>query len=305
MKKICVLLLTLILTIPLFIFNGCMRELGITEKNIYIKNLSLTKTEDYDGDFTQFIANEKACAVVSICSYFQYKNNKGSYSTDYQYNSGIILNNDGYILTTSRAVKSIASNQADSLSNITANEFYVSLNSILDVKDDYYLAKLVHCDENIGLAILKFVDNFYFYTDAQNTKSSKGFQVKAEFFNATATLEIGDDCAFAGNMLDEGVGITKGVISDNELTVLPGVRLNDKTYNYIQSSAALNEEMYGGALYDENGYVIGIALTKIISDTDYSVFNKISLALPSACIVEYIDAVSQEKQTVIEYTVVS
>lgn len=302
MKKVGSLALSLVLVFSLLIFSGCFRDGVSTTKTIYLNYLPTNTDEQYEGSFTEYIGTKKAASVVSVYSYFQYRNKQGSYSEDAVLGSGIILNDDGYVLTSSRVVKTYFSDQSSS-DSLTVSKLWINLNSLYGkISDDSLSAKLIDCNEELGLAIIKLNNEFYYYTDASKTETKKGFQIKGEFFDGTTTVKTGNDCAFVGDILGEGVSITVGVISNNEMTTLGEIDFNDNTYNYIQASAALNEQMLGGALYDVNGYIIGVTQTKIVSDTDNSVFNKIGLALPSACAIDYINFVADNLQTVIEYT---
>ena len=103
--------------------------------------------------------------------------------------------------------------------------------------------------------------------------------------------------------MGEGTGITAGVVSDPEMTVLDGVTYQGTAYRFIQSTAAMNTTMLGGALYDRNGYIIGIIASKVYSDKTYSEYHKVGLSLPAACAVDYIDATADKLKTVIEYNI--
>lgn len=302
MKKIGFFLLALLLLVPVAVFSGC--EYENKPKNIYKQHITLSNlsSDEYDGTYTEYIANEKAGAVVTVCSYFEYRNNKGSHSETTVWTSGVILNDDGYILTTSNAVYAYADNLSSSLSKATVTTLYVALNPIYG-DEELYEAKLIDCDEDLNLAIIQLKDNFFYYSDAQNTASQKGFQFKSVFYDARSTLKTGDYCAFVGDLLGEGTGITAGVVSDPEMTVLDGVTYQGTTYRFIQSTAAMNTTMLGGALYDRNGYIIGIIASKVYSDKTYSEYHKVGLSLPAACAVDYIDATADKLKTVIEYNI--
>lgn len=304
MKKLGYFILIFLFLIPLSLSAGCYYNETVQPKNVYKKHITLSdiSTDVYDGSYTEYIANEKSGAVVTIYSEFKYRNIRGSYSSAYCWRSGIILNDCGYILTTGSAVQLRASDQSSSVQTVEASYVYVYLNPLYN-DAEAYSATIIDYDADLNLALLKMYDTFYYYTDEENKTSEKGFQFTAEFYDARATLKTGDYCAFVGDLIGEGVGITTGVISDNEMTVLDGVTYNQNLYHYIQATAALNEQALGGALYDKNGYIIGIAQSKVVSDTDASTFNKVGLALPSACVVDYINAVSAEKKTVISYNI--
>ena len=302
MKRIGIIFIGVFLTVTLVLVSGCYGS-DLQPKDIYKKHIALaSSSEKYENSYTEYIANEKSGAVITVYSAFEYRNNKGSHSYTETSVSGIILNNDGYILTSGNAVRSFAADQASSLQYIEASSYQIMLNPIYE-DEKYYRAKLIDYDETLNIAVLKFFDNFFYYTDTDNERAEKGFQFKAEFYDARDSLKTGDHCAFVGDALGMGVAITAGVISSNKMSVLGGIVFNNTEYFYIQSSAALNSEMLGGALYDKNGYIIGMASTKVSSDTDNTTFNKVGLALPSACVIDYINTLADDLQLVIEFTV--
>ena len=129
MKKIGSFVFIFILLLPIALLSGCYYKANVQPKNIYKKYITLSdQTADaYNGSYTEYIANEKAGAVVTVYSEYRYRNNKGTYSSSYEWRSGIILNESGYILTTGNAVRLRASDQSTTVKNVQASNIYIYL----------------------------------------------------------------------------------------------------------------------------------------------------------------------------------
>ena len=289
-------------------------EDSATAKNVYKKYItqSLVSKDEFDGTYTEYIANYCAGNVVSVYSEFMYQSVREGYKRIDTVFSGIILNNEGYILTSSFVTRyrkpSDAKSSVDDF--ISAKKIQIQLNSIYQ-DENLYSATLIDCDLDLGLAILKFKDNFYYYTDQSKKTSVKGFQFSTVFYDGQNTIKIGDSCAFVGETIGNGIGISAGIISNNKMSVselgdgqnnFGNIIYEDKEYSYMQTTAAVNPEGMGGAVFDRNGYIIGIMSSKVYSDQDSSAFHKVGLVMPSACVMNYIDTISRSKQRQITYT---
>ena len=156
--------------------------------------------------------------------------------------TGIILTQDGYLLTNAHVVAG-------------ANHVEVVLhnNQVLN-------AKLVGFDAQEDLAVLK-VD-------------THGL-TPAQFGNSDA-LRCGDPVAALGDPLGYRSTITEGIISalDREVSV------DNTTMTLLQTSAAINFGNSGGALINQYGQVVGITTIKIVSDDGSA--EALGFAIPSA-----------------------
>lgn len=101
--------------------------------------------------------------------------------------------------------------------------------------------------------------------------------------------------------------VTQGIVSSIDAQqAVPDVSYAGKTFPLLLFSAPANENMYGGALFDENGYLIGLgprAADRRICFGDLSGTCFGGHCLPRWLAV-YIDSVSEQLQRVIPYTVV-
>lgn len=148
--------------------------------------------------------------------------------------SGIIFNEEGYVLTNYHVVSG-------------AKQITVILNTGED-EGKQVNAKLVNYDADMDVAVIKITDKV-------------SMPAVAEFGDSDA-LEIGDTAVAIGNPLGkEFLGtVTSGVISavKREISIEDGQK-----QTYIQTDAAINPGNSGGALVNVYGQVIGINSAKI------------------------------------------
>lgn len=154
--------------------------------------------------------------------------------------SGVIISEDGYILTNNHVISS-----ADSSS------FYqVSDAKSIKVKiygdDTEYDAKIIGADSQTDLAVLKI---------------DKTGLTPAELGNSSS-VQIGEFVLAIGNPYELDYSVTAGIISalNREMTV------ENTTYNVIQADCAINSGNSGGALVNSKGEVIGITTLKLAGD---------------------------------------
>lgn len=144
--------------------------------------------------------------------------------------SGIIISEDGYIVTNQHVIDG-------------ASEISVILNT-----GDEITATLVGQDTKTDLAVLK-ID-----TDKQLTCAVLG--------DSTQT-QVGELAVAIGNPLGQEFSgsVTAGIISAVNRTMT----IDNRTYNLLQTDAAINSGNSGGALINQYGEVIGINSVKLSS----------------------------------------
>ena len=145
--------------------------------------------------------------------------------------SGIVLSEDGYILTNNHVISG-------------ADKITVYIMPEEDgAEEATYEATLIGSSESHDVAVLKI--------DAQG--------LNAATFGDSDQLEIGELAVAIGNPMGNVHGsVTAGIISakEQELTI------DDVTINAIQTDAAINPGNSGGALFDSYGNVIGVVYAK-------------------------------------------
>ena len=152
--------------------------------------------------------------------------------------SGIIISDDGYILTNNHIVATSSSESYYEVSDATK----VTVTLFNDETE--YEAKIIGKDEQTDLAVIKI----------EKTGLSK-----AEFADSDS-IKVGEFAMAVGNPLGMQSSITCGVVSavNREVTDSDG-----KTFKLIQTDAAINSGNSGGALVNSEGKVIGINTLKL------------------------------------------
>ncbi|MBO5364507.1 MAG: trypsin-like peptidase domain-containing protein [Clostridia bacterium] len=180
---------------------------------------------------TTEIAKKVGPAVVGITSVVQGQMSIfGGFSQSNGEGSGIILSQDGYIVTNNHVVENSTS-------------VLVTLNT-----GSEYEAKVIGADEQTDLAVIKI-------------------EPKEELIVATlgdsTQLEVGERVVAIGNPMGlEFFGsVTQGIVSAVNRTI----SIDNRTMNLIQTDAAINSGNSGGALINAYGEVIGINSVKVSS----------------------------------------
>lgn len=186
-----------------------------------------------------------APSIVAIYGYIDDK-------VGYYWGTGIILSEDGLILTNTHVIDG-----CDSAS--------VKLHDNTE-----YEATLVGADAISDIAILKI--------DATGLSPAT--------FGSTHDLAVGDEVAAIGNPLSENyrATLTNGIISGIER----GMTYKGRSMNLLQTNTALNEGNSGGALFNMYGQVIGVTNMKMVSN--YTSIEGIGFAIPSDTAKEIVDA---------------
>ena len=152
--------------------------------------------------------------------------------------SGIIISDDGYILTNNHIVSTSSENAYYEVSEATK----VTVTLFNDTTE--YEAKIIGKDEETDLAVIKI---------------DKTGLTKAEFADSD-NIKVGEFAMAVGNPLGMQSSITCGVISavNREVTDTDG-----KKFTLIQTDAAINAGNSGGALVNSEGKVIGVNTLKL------------------------------------------
>ena len=181
--------------------------------------------------------------------------------------SGIIISEDGYILTNNHVISG-------------ADKITVYVNSGEEGEEEQtYEATLVGSSENNDIAVLKI--------------DAKG--LNAATFGDSDQLEVGELAVAIGNPMGKVHGsVTAGIISavEQELTI------DDVTINAIQADAAINPGNSGGALFDSYGNVIGVVYAKSSSVS----IEGIGYAIPVNNIKELVEQMINDPDSVKDQT---
>lgn len=152
--------------------------------------------------------------------------------------SGIIISEDGYIVTNNHVINSSSTSSYYEIGEATKVSVYL-YNDTTE-----YEAKVVGTDETTDLAVIKI---------------DKTGLTAAELGDSSS-VQVGEFSMAIGNPLGMQSSVTSGVISalNRDVTDSDG-----KTFTLIQTDAAINSGNSGGALVNSQGQVIGINTLKV------------------------------------------
>lgn len=182
---------------------------------------------------------------VSVSSFFS------SQRVETGSGSGVVLSEDGYIVTNYHVVKD-------------ADQLLVTLPN-----GKQGPAKIIGVDQRTDLAVIKVEQN--------------GLQPAV--FGNSDNIKVGELAVAIGNPLGEELAstVTAGVISALNRTV----DIEEKQFRLIQTDAAVNPGNSGGALVNYRGEVIGINSIKIV---DVNV-EGLNFAIPSNTVKPIVDSI--------------
>ena len=157
--------------------------------------------------------------------------------------SGIIISEDGYILTNNHVVDTSSSSSYSYYDISDATSVKVKLNSGTYGDNATFDAKIVGKDSQTDLAVLKI---------------DKTGLTAAEFADSDQAV-VGEFVMAVGSPLGLDTTVTQGIIS----AVNREVESEGTKYVCIQTDAAINSGNSGGALVNSDGKVIGINTLKL------------------------------------------
>lgn len=171
------------------------------------------------------VAAKVANSVVEITTETVVNNNRlGQYVTSGA-GSGVILTEDGYIVTNNHVIEG-------------ASSITVRLKN-----GESYPATLVGTDEKTDIAVIRI--------------TATG--LPPAVLGNSAELVVGETAVAVGNPLGElGGTVTSGIISALERQV----RIDNETMTLLQTNAAINQGNSGGGLFNAKGELIGVVNAK-------------------------------------------
>jgi serine protease Do len=156
--------------------------------------------------------------------------------------SGIIISEDGYILTNNHIVNSSSSSSSSSSYYEVGEASKVTVYLYNDETE--YEATIIGTDSQTDLAVIKI---------------DKTGLTPAELGDSDS-VSVGEFAMAVGNPLGMDSSVTAGIISAVNRKVTDS---DGKTWTLIQTDAAINSGNSGGALVNSEGQVIGINTLKL------------------------------------------
>ena len=211
-----------------------------TKSDGYVKQTSL---ENY-SDTSVYAANKILPSIVGIkIDYTVHSTSifgRTGSTTATASGSGIIISEDGYILTNNHVVSSSSSDSNSYYQISEATKVTVTLFN----DETEYEAKIVGQDKQTDLAVIKI---------------EKTGLTKAEFADSD-DVKVGEFAMAVGNPVNMTSTVTTGIVSAVNRKITDS---DSKTYTCIQTDAAINSGNSGGALVNAQGKVIGINTLKL------------------------------------------
>ena len=205
--------------------------------NYDISDLNLSQVSLSNYSDTAIYAAQKALpSMVSITVEYDV-NYMGMKKSAAGAGSGVVISDDGYILTNNHVISSSDSSSFYQVSD--AKSVKVKIYG----DETEYTAEIIGTDSQTDLAVLKI---------------DKTGLTAAEFGNSSS-VQIGEFVLAIGNPYNLDYSVTAGIISalDRKMTV------ENTTYKVIQADCAINSGNSGGALVNSKGQVIGITTLKL------------------------------------------
>lgn len=196
---------------------------------------SLVNIVDYSNTST-YVAEKVLPSVVGIKVTYQVSSFFGGSGTTEATGSGIIISEDGYIVTNNHVISSESNSSYYQLSEATG----IKVNLYGDTES--YDATVVGTDSYTDLAVLKIEKSGL-------TPATLG---------DSGNLKIGEFVMAIGNPLGLDYSVTCGVVS----AIDRDISIDGTSYNAIQTDAAINSGNSGGALVNSKGEVVGINTLK-------------------------------------------
>lgn len=149
--------------------------------------------------------------------------------------SGVVMSEDGYIITNNHVVC-----RSDS------NTTYADRVTVTMKNGTEYDAEVIGGDPNADVAVLK-------------VELGDGERLRAAIFADSNTLAVGEEVIAIGNPLGELSGtVTNGIIS----ALAREISVEGVTMNLLQTNAAINPGNSGGGLFNMKGQLIGLVNAK-------------------------------------------
>ena len=195
------------------------------------------------------VAKIASASVVNITVYSS-DGSAGAYA------SGVIMSEDGYVLTNDHIYSSISSPQ-----------LLVTLHDNTEYKADF-----VAGDTRSDLSIIKL-------RDASGLKTAT--------FGSSSALNVGDEVMAIGQSDGLSGTVTTGIVSCMDRRV--SYTTEKYSMKLIQTTAAINPGSSGGALVNMRGEVVGITSSKVVNDE----VEGICFAIPSDYAVSIVKNMQQ------------
>ena len=207
-------------------FSPASQSNNSTTQNTSQNTVTYLPTSTSDSLTTPQIYEKTINSVVAISTYL----NQGGYQQAIGTGTGIIMSEDGYIITNAHVIED-------------GNQIMVTLNDGTE-----YQAQVVGSDSKVDIAVIKV----------------EATGLTAGNFGDSDSLVHGEPAIVIGNPLgmDFAGTITDGIISSTSREV----KIDNYIMNLLQTNAAVNRGNSGGPLINCRGEIVGVVSAKISVD---------------------------------------
>lgn len=213
-----------------------------TETNTNNSEYNATLMDIAEYSETSVAVSEKVLpSVVGITVTYNIQSTFGGSAEAQAAGSGIIITEDGYIITNNHVISSESSTSYYQITEATAIQVHI----YGEAEETLYDATVIGSDETTDLAVLKI--------EKENLTPIK--------IGDSDNLRVGEFVMAVGNPMGMNSSVTAGIISalDREISS------EGKTFVTIQTDAPINAGNSGGALVNSRGELIGINTLKLSS----------------------------------------
>jgi len=186
--------------------------------NLGAENIDFTTAAENTIHAVVHVKNKTVSKIPVMDFFYGYRGDREQ--TQIGTGSGVIITEDGYIVTNNHVIKD-------------ATELEVTLNN-----NKSYIAKLVGTDSKMDIALLKI--------DADE-------KLPYAIFGDSDGIKVGEWVLAVGNPYNLNSTVTAGIVSAKARNLA-----NDGIQSFIQTDAAVNPGNSGGALVNTRGELIGI-----------------------------------------------
>jgi len=221
-------------------------------KRFYLPDLTIAADKSIDAvvHVSKYVQSRQSYNDI-LLQYFFGQSSSRSRLYPVSTGSGVIISEDGYIVTNYHVVKG-------------ASELQITLND-----NRTYVAKVVGFDSKTDIALLKISETNLTFLE----------------FGDSNQLKIGEWVLAVGNPFNLKTTVTAGIVSAKSRNI-GTIQQNYAIESFIQTDAAVNPGNSGGALLNIKGELVGIN-TAIASETGS--FVGYSFAVPSSIAKEVVN----------------
>lgn len=204
---------------------------------------------------------QTASGIFNACKFSIVELKAESENVGISYGSAVIISDDGTMITNAHNITYSQLGQSYNFDNVSIR--------FID-EENYRSANIIKYDLNLDLAVIKL--------DIIDRK------LQPIKIGDSSILNSGDDIFAIGNLSNNGLSISQGIISIPSINV----NYNNFTRNVIQCDLTISDGNSGGALINQSKQLIGITTFRL-KDQSNNIIYGISYCIPINTVMEYIE----------------